>query len=87
MTVTFTNISFDLDIKSDNTAALAVLEELRTLGATNLLHISAQAHITGANADQVAIKLRELESLGVMGNYQMNSLINYIEDLKKAYLR
>lgn len=79
MTDAFQNISFDLDLKSDNTEAFVVLEELNSLSETNHLRISAQAHITKANKEQVIAKIAQLGTLGVIDNNKMNTIFNTLK--------
>lgn len=90
MSVTFTTIKLDLALKSTDPALIQILEtleDLKSLGSSDVLQVETQFHVTGENADALASKIRELEVLGAIDNFKMNNVINEIASLKEHYLR
>lgn len=90
MTVTFTTIKLNLALKSTDPALIQILEtleEIRNIGSSDVVQIETQFHVTGENADALASKIIELEVLGAIDNFKMNSVINEIASLKEHYLR
>jgi len=90
MSVTFTNIELNLNIRSTDPnimQILSTLEDIRSLGSSDLLLIQTQFHVTGENADALIAKFRDLDNMGAVENSKANRIISEIESLKTHYLK
>lgn len=87
MTVGFVNHEIALTIKSSDTAALQILEEIEALGCPQGLYISTQIHVTRANAEQLVAKFKQLRDLGVVSPKFYADRVNQYNALMTHYLR
>lgn len=84
MTVTYTNLRFNILCTPSNSEVMSILSDLERFGK---LSIEVNTHVTGPNSNIVLEKIQKLHSLGVIENYEYNSLVQQVESLKRLYLK